>query len=196
VPEAGETRDLINKITESHSAEQLATALITMWQDSLPTPASLRVLSPGSVKKMPREKSRDGEERGERSRAPREAGSWFRLSVGREDRADPKWLVPMLCRLGGIKKQDIGAIRIQPDHTLVEIAQDKAERFQACAAATDPDEISVEPAAAPRQHSAYKGKSGRGGSGGEGGPGKRAPRKGGGGGAPFKGASSRKRKEF
>ena len=37
------------------------------------------------------------------------------------------------------------------DHTLVEIAQDKAERFAACAAAADADEMTVEPAAAPRK---------------------------------------------
>lgn len=207
VPESGETHDLIAKLAESHSAQQLAAALISMWRETLPTPASVRVLSPGSIKK-PRERTRDGErpERGERAeRGPREPGSWFRLSVGREDRADPKWLVPMLCRLGGIKKQDIGAIRIQPDHTLVEIAQDKAERFQSCAAATDPDEIRVEPAEAPRQGGGggggYRGKPGGGGGGGSGAPaGKRPPRKGGGGGFGAGGGgkppSSRKRKSF
>lgn len=202
VPKSGEMHDLIAKLTESHSSQQLAAALISMWSQNLPTPASVRVLSPGSIKKAPRERTRDGErgerpERGERSeRGPREAGSWFRLSVGREDKADPKWLVPMLCRLGGIKKQDIGAIRIQPDHTLVEIAQDKAERFQSCAAATDPDEISVEPAEAPRQ-GGFRGKPG--GGAGPGAGSKRPPRKGGAGGGgdrPFKGATSRKRKSF
>ncbi|MFT8591213.1 MAG: DEAD/DEAH box helicase [Acetobacter orientalis] len=210
VPEAGETHDLIAKLAESHSAQQLAAALISMWRESLPTPASVRVLSPGSVKKT-RERTRDGDrpergERGERAeRGPREAGSWFRLSVGREDRADPKWLVPMLCRLGGIKKQDIGAIRIQPDHTLVEIAQDKAERFQSCAAATDPDEIKVEPAEAPRQGGGgggYRGKPAGGGGGGgrdRDRDGKRPPRKGGGGfggGGGKPASSSRKRKSF
>ena len=57
----------------------------------------------------------------------------------------------MLCRLGNIKKQDIGSIRITQDHTLVEISPDKAEQFASCASATDPDEITVEPAAAPRK---------------------------------------------
>lgn len=198
VPEAGGMHELIAKLTEVHSAEQLAAALIAMWRSSLPEPTKVRVLSPGSVKKAPRERApRDDEDGGHRG--PREPGAWFRLSVGRDDRADPKWLVPMLCRLGGIRKQDIGAIRIQPDHTLVEIAQDKAERFQSCAAGADADEITVEPSAPPRP-----GAGGGGGrpprAAGPGGPGGRPPRKGGGAGGPgggfSKAPSSRKRKAF
>ena len=77
----------------------------------------------------------------------------------------------MLCKLGGIRKQDIGAIRIAGDHTLVEIAQDKAERFASCASATDPDEISIEPARAPAG-----GGGSHGGGGGRGGAGGRPPR--------------------
>ncbi|MBS0960770.1 DEAD/DEAH box helicase [Acetobacter thailandicus] len=146
VSEAPETQELISKLTENRSAEQLAAALIGLWRASLPKASNVRVISPGSIKKMPRERTRD---EGPRERGPQEEGSWFRLSVGREDRADPKWLVPMLCRLGNIKKQDIGAIRIQGDHTLVEIAKSKAESFKECASATDPDEISIEPASAP-----------------------------------------------
>ncbi|MCX2561553.1 DEAD/DEAH box helicase [Acetobacter farinalis] len=194
VPESGGMHELITKLTESHSSDQLAAALIAMWRSSLPEPANVRVLSPGSVKKAPRERTRRDDEEGS-SREPREPresrepGAWFRLSVGREDRADPKWLVPMLCRLGGIRKQDIGAIRIQPDHTLVEIAQDKAERFQSCAAGADADEITVEPAAAPRQ-GASGGRPPR-----SGGPGGRPPRKSGGG-FSKSGPSSRKRKDF
>lgn len=194
VPESGGMHELITKLTESHSADQLAAALIAMWRSSLPEPANVRVLSPGSVKKAPRERTRRDDEEGStreprEPRESREPGAWFRLSVGREDRADPKWLVPMLCRLGGIRKQDIGAIRIQPDHTLVEIAQDKAERFQSCAAGADADEITVEPAAAPR-HGASGGRPPR-----SGGPGGRPPRKSGGG-FSKSGPSSRKRKDF
>ena len=39
---------------------------------------------------------------------------WFRLDIGRSKNADPKWLLPMLCRKGGLNRADIGAIRIFP----------------------------------------------------------------------------------
>lgn len=148
---------LTARLVAEHTPEQLATALVGLWRKSLPEPAQLRVITPDATRtRGPRDENAPPRE--PRERAPDMNGSWFRLSVGRADRADPKWLVPVLCRLGGIKKQDIGAIRIVNDHTLVEIAQDKAERFAACAAAADADEMTVEPATAPR-----KGPSGAGG---------------------------------
>ncbi|MCP1242298.1 DEAD/DEAH box helicase [Acetobacter lambici] len=150
---------LTARLVAEHTPEQLATALVGMWRKSLPEPAHLRVITPDATRtRGPRDENAPPRE--PRERAPDMNGSWFRLSVGRADRADPKWLVPVLCRLGGIKKQDIGAIRIVNDHTLVEIAPDKAERFAACAAAADADEMTVEPAAAPR-----KGPPGAGGGG-------------------------------
>lgn len=164
---------LVDRLVATHAPEQLAQALVGLWQKSLPEPMPVRVITPDTPRTRP---ARDdaGFERGERTpreRGPAMQGSWFRLSVGRADRADPKWLVPMLCKLGGIRKQDIGAIRIAGDHTLVEIAQDKAERFASCASATDPDEISIEPARAPAG-----GGGSHGGGGGRGGAGGRPPR--------------------
>lgn len=163
---------LVERLVATHAPEQLAQALVGLWQKSLPEPMTVRVITPDTPRSRP---VRDdaGFERGERApreRGPAMQGNWFRLSVGRADRADPKWLVPMLCKLGGIRKQDIGAIRIAGDHTLVEIASDKAERFASCASATDPDEISIEPARAPA------GGGGAHGGGGRGGPGGKPPR--------------------
>jgi ATP-dependent RNA helicase DeaD len=163
---------LVERLVATHAPEQLAQALVGLWQKSLPEPMTVRVITPDTPRSRP---VRDdaGFERGERApreRSPAMQGNWFRLSVGRADRADPKWLVPMLCKLGGIRKQDIGAIRIAGDHTLVEIASDKAERFASCASATDPDEISIEPARAPA------GGGGAHGGGGRGGPGGKPPR--------------------
>jgi ATP-dependent RNA helicase DeaD len=142
---------LVERLVATHAPEQLAQALVGLWQKSLPEPMAVRVITPDTPRSRPvrDDAGFEGGERAPRERGPAMQGSWFRLSVGRADRADPKWLVPMLCKLGGIRKQDIGAIRIAGDHTLVEIASDKAERFASCASATDPDEISIEPARAP-----------------------------------------------
>ena len=57
--------------------------------------------------------------------APRRAsmanGVWFRLNVGRERNADPKWLLPEICRQGEVTKKDIGAIRVFEMETLFQI---------------------------------------------------------------------------
>jgi ATP-dependent RNA helicase DeaD len=58
-------------------------------------------------------------------------GVWFTLSVGREGRAEARWLLPMLCRAGRIGKDAIGAIRVQDTETFVEIAEAAAAGFEA-----------------------------------------------------------------
>jgi ATP-dependent RNA helicase DeaD len=49
--------------------------------------------------------------------------------VGRRQSAEPRWLIPMLCRTGGITKREIGAIKMQPEESFVQIAADWADRF-------------------------------------------------------------------
>ena len=44
-------------------------------------------------------------------------GVWFRLNVGRQRNADPKWILPLICRVGHITKAEIGPIRIFGDET-------------------------------------------------------------------------------
>ena len=61
----------------------------------------------------------------ERGAAPgdMENGVWFRLNVGRERNADPKWLLPEICRQGELTKKDIGAIRVFEMETLFQVAR-------------------------------------------------------------------------
>ena len=65
--------------------------------------------------------------------APRRAtwqnGVWFRLNVGRERNADPKWLLPEICRQGELTKKDIGAIRVFEMETLFQVAAEAAPKF-------------------------------------------------------------------
>jgi len=62
----------------------------------------------------------------------------FRVSVGRRGNADPRWLIPLLCRRGEIDKRSIGKIRILEGETQVEIAAGDAEAFGTAAARPDP----------------------------------------------------------
>ena len=66
-----------------------------------------------------------------RPRAEFERSFWVRIAAGHNDRAEARWLLPMLCRSGNLTKTDIGAIRIQSDHTLAQLHEDCAERFWA-----------------------------------------------------------------
>jgi len=67
----------------------------------------------------------------ERGAAPGEIanGVWFRLNVGRERNADPKWLLPEICRQGEVTKKDIGAIRVFEMETLFQIDPVMAPKF-------------------------------------------------------------------
>jgi ATP-dependent RNA helicase DeaD len=69
----------------------------------------------------------------------------FRLSIGRRNNADPKWLLPMLCRRGGVKRRDIGNIKILDNETVVEISKEAAEHFAANVRKPDEENIRIQP---------------------------------------------------
>ena len=75
----------------------------------------------------------------------RKAGEyvWYRINVGRAKKADPRWLVPLLCRRGGVVKSDIGKILILADDTRFEIAARAARRFEEAAARPDKTDPSI-----------------------------------------------------
>jgi ATP-dependent RNA helicase DeaD len=54
---------------------------------------------------------------------------WFRLNIGRERNADPKWLLPLICKAGGVTKSEIGSIKIADRDTRFEIVAEFAEQF-------------------------------------------------------------------
>ncbi len=64
--------------------------------------------------------------RGDASGTP---GTWFTINIGKYKNADPKWLVPLLCRRGDITKRDIGKIQIMARETRVEISPTASAHF-------------------------------------------------------------------
>nr|WP_321985862.1 DEAD/DEAH box helicase [uncultured Lichenicoccus sp.] len=155
---APEDLALARSLLEGRTAEEIAAALIRMHRARLPEPEEVTQPPAHIAEHRPRVAS-DGPRspRAERTREPyqrdvgppREArphgpGIWYRMSIGRRDKADPKWLVPLICRLGGVTKRDIGAIRISDQETHFEITPAMSERFAACVVATDADEVQIE----------------------------------------------------
>jgi ATP-dependent RNA helicase DeaD len=141
---------LARALLAERSPEDIAAALARLYRARLPSPED--ILDPGKLdhgkgaarSRDDRGRDKDGRTpRGEdRASAPRskpgksskrhvmEEGSvWFRASIGRRKNAEARWLLPMICRRGGIEKQDIGAIRILDTTTEFEISARVAESF-------------------------------------------------------------------
>jgi ATP-dependent RNA helicase DeaD len=160
---------LARAVMANRTPEEIATALVRLHRSHLPEPEELFDAGPGPGP------GRDvGPLRGPRERRePRidYANSadtvWFRLAIGRSNNADPKWLIPLICRLGHVTKKDIGQIRIFDRETKFEITRDAESRFMAALAASPDDTVKVERAGAPPA------------PGGPGGPGGVKPRPGG-----------------
>jgi ATP-dependent RNA helicase DeaD len=76
---------------------------------------------------------------------------WFRLTLGREKKADPKWILPLLCRRGGVTRDEIGKIVILAGETRFEVAKAAAARFAAAAGVPDPRApgLRIEPSRPP-----------------------------------------------
>jgi ATP-dependent RNA helicase DeaD len=54
---------------------------------------------------------------------------WFRLNIGRERNADPRWLLPLICKAGDVTKAEIGAIKIFDRDTRFQIVAEHADNF-------------------------------------------------------------------
>ena len=73
---------------------------------------------------------------------------WFRMDIGRRHNADPRWILPLLCRRGHITRNEIGAIRIGPQETHFQVPRASADKFAAAllrtAGAEDGGDIAIE----------------------------------------------------
>jgi ATP-dependent RNA helicase DeaD len=119
------------------SPEELAAALVRLHRARLPAPEELVEAAPrhrdgpGSRPERGYDPDRSGSRSDgvSRSRPGEGNGAWFRMNIGRTGNADPRWLVPIICRRGGVTKRDIGEIRILDRETQFEILTDSAARY-------------------------------------------------------------------
>ena len=131
-------RAMIDALLEQHGAEQVAAAFLRKQREGRSAPEDLRPVDTSPPKR------RERTERGERGdwgdREPREKrhkterkgfddAVWVQLNVGRKKNAEARWILPVLCKAGGLSRDDIGAIRINPGDTHVELTRDAAARF-------------------------------------------------------------------
>ncbi len=113
------------RLLAQHAPEKIAAAYLRLYAGKQSAPEHLSEYKDGP----------QGKERGPREeRAPREHKSfgpskWFSVDIGREGKAEARWLLPMICKAGDITKNEIGAIRIQPNETFIEISEPAVAGF-------------------------------------------------------------------
>lgn len=125
-------------LLDAHSAEHLAAALVRLYRAGLPAPEE--VADPGERPARERAARREFE-------GPSGVGgsAWFRLNIGRRNNADPRWLLPLICRRGNVTRKDIGVIRIFDNETAFEVGIAALDRFSKALRKPDASDVVIEP---------------------------------------------------
>ena len=112
-----EDRQLAEQLMAELTPEAIAAALVRSLRTDLPAPEDILV-------------SGGKGDRGEPGpRTGFEGSTWFRLNAGRRHNADPRWLLPLICRYGHVNRNDIGAIRVAANESFFEVSQRAAPGF-------------------------------------------------------------------
>ena len=140
-------KQLAQQLMAELAPEAIAAALVRTLRSDLPAPED--ILGSGA--------------RDDRPEGPRpgfEGSTWFRINAGRRHNADPRWLLPLICRYGHVGRNDIGAIRVAASESYFEVAKRAAPGFIAAlrraTIAPEDEGLVIEPAeprgeaAAPR----------------------------------------------
>jgi ATP-dependent RNA helicase DeaD len=102
-------RELVEQVMAKLPPEAIAAALVRSLRTDLPAPEDIIAAKPDGVRHDP---------------GPRpgfEDATWFRINAGRRHNADPRWLLPVICRYGHVGRADIGAIRIAANESYFQV---------------------------------------------------------------------------
>ncbi len=119
-------RDLARQLLAQRSPEDIAAMLVHAHRARMPEPEDLIANSREARAEAQKERHRPGFE----------DTVWFRMDIGRSQNADPRWLLPLICRRGHITRNEIGAIRIGQAETYFQIPRTIADKYAAAAART------------------------------------------------------------
>lgn len=121
-------RTMVVQLLKASSPETIATLFLRQFRASRAAPEELLGV-PTYDPNQPSKGRRDRKEKGPRGRNDFEDGVWFSLNLGRKQKAEPRWILPMLCKSGGLQKREIGVIKISETRTFVEVAAAGVGRF-------------------------------------------------------------------
>ena len=119
-------RELARQLLAERSPEDIAAMLVHAHRARMPEPEEISANSREAAK--------------ERHRPGFEDTVWFRMGIGRSEGADPRWLLPLICRRGHITRGEVGAIRIGQAETWFQIPRALADKYAATAARTGQSE--------------------------------------------------------
>jgi ATP-dependent RNA helicase DeaD len=128
-----EDKALGARLLSERSPEDIAAALVRMHRAKMPS--SEEIIDSWARAAKPAQDTGV-------ARAGFEDTVWFRMDCGRIQNADPRWILPLLCRRGHITRTEIGAIRISQTETFFQIPRGAAAKFKEALKRTeggDPD---------------------------------------------------------
>lgn len=139
--------DFVGKLLARYGADQIAAAFLRQQMAARPAPEELSEAQEGS-QAISRPERGTRRERGEPSERPERSdrfqnGVWFRISLGRKHRAEPRWLLPMICKAGHVTKAAVGSIKVGDTTTEFEISPAMLENFEAAITANGSGEKGV-----------------------------------------------------
>lgn len=105
-------------LLEKFGAENVAVACLKLYRARLSAPEELNTRPARADRSEPRKDHTDF--------GP---STWISLSVGHDQRAEARWLLPLLIRSFNLEKSQIGKIRVQGTETFVEIAEAAAQHI-------------------------------------------------------------------
>ena len=167
-----EDLELAQELLTKMSPEDIAAALVRAHRARMPAPEELVPSNPEAQRAAQAERHRPGFE----------DTVWFRMDIGRRQNADPRWILPVLCRRGHITRNEIGAIRIGMSETHFQVPRAMADKFASALIRTanaegdDESGIRIEPSEAPREAAREHRRSGPNHGAPHGGPGGGKPR--------------------
>ncbi len=116
----GRSSSADNAATEMILAElsprEIASAYVKLWSASRPRMETLSCPEPSEV-------------------ASADSGAWFSINFGNGQKNEVRRILPLLCRIGQINRQDIGKIRVMAGETRFMVRASALVRFAAAAAA-------------------------------------------------------------
>ena len=114
-----EDQAIAAQLVAEKSPEEIAAALVRAYRAALPDPEELIEATPEARRERGNEGHRPGFDE----------AVWFRMNIGKRHNADPRWILPLLCRKGHVTRAEVGAIRIAPGETWFQVPQGVAAKF-------------------------------------------------------------------
>ncbi len=140
-------RELAERLLAERSPQDIAAMLVRAHRSAMPEPEELISNTPEARRNAQQERHRPGFE----------DVVWFRMNIGKRQNADPRWILPLLCRRGHITRNEIGAIRIGPGETHFQVPTAIAAKFSEAVKRTagsedDEESVLIEESGEPPRH--------------------------------------------